>query len=396
MNKNGGVRPKNTKKLIMEKQQVVVVKQQPKKKNNKNKRINRENGLAMVSYNSAPNNFATTSKVMVPSFRSSKQRSIIVRHSEFIQSLTGPSSNPGNFTIIGTFPLNPGVVGTFPWLSSIALSFEYYQFRKVNFRYVSQISSSSNGIISIIPDYDAGDPAPVNENVAMSFTDTVQGNIWNGLVCSLKSNSMNTFTKRRVVRGVNSIGNQSDIKTYDAGNVFVASSGIGGNNFTMGKLWVDYEVELFIPGSASNLSVPAFTTPNLNASLANPFGTPVNNAYPGNPSGLQPVTTIPSTVATTANPCNLAIPVQAGQEVIADFLFTGTSLSGCTVSADGVTGQNKGTISYVNSGGTALSVFNTFVALITGYMILTFTPSGSPTIASNLMSLQVVPSSFSR
>lgn len=46
---------------------------------------------------------------------------------------------------------------TFPWLSSLAQNFEYYHFNNLNFEFVSNLPTTSKGLVYAAIDYNAAD-----------------------------------------------------------------------------------------------------------------------------------------------------------------------------------------------------------------------------------------------
>jgi hypothetical protein len=93
--------------------------------------------------------------------------------------------------------------------------------------------------------YDASDAAPSSKaelNSLQTRRDTVP---WQEAIirCSV-ADLDGTILKHKVRQGL--VPN-TDVKTYDAGNFIVVTSGVTTSPAFLGDLWVDYDVELFSP-----------------------------------------------------------------------------------------------------------------------------------------------------
>lgn len=165
-----------------------------------------------------------------------------IRHRELIYSVIGSST----FTVQTTFALNPGIAATFPWLSTQAASWEQYRFNTLRFCYYTRCATSVPGSVMLVPDYDAADAAPVTEQIASSYRDTVEEVPWiEEFCCELDPMAMcDGFKMNRKFTRIGTVSG-TDIKTYDVGNLFLCTT--DGTNVNWGKLWVEYDVELYVP-----------------------------------------------------------------------------------------------------------------------------------------------------
>lgn len=159
-----------------------------------------------------------------------------VKKSEFISSITDAAS----FTVV-QFPINPGLSETFPWLSAIAVRYDEYIFHSLTFEYITRTATTTISSVVLAPDYDAIDPIPADEATITSYQDAIEDSCWKDIKCYLSKRNMfpNGFkyVRDRAVAG--------DLKTYDAGNLFVSVDGATTN--VLGKLWVHYDVEFRAP-----------------------------------------------------------------------------------------------------------------------------------------------------
>jgi hypothetical protein len=100
--------------------------------------------------------------------------------------------------------------------------------------------------VILSPDYNVVDVAPSSEQIASNTQDAVEDVCWRSITCHLDVAAMFPFGPRKQVRSGNITG---DYTTYDAGRLFVCVTGQS-SAADIGKLWVDYDVELFVPQSS--------------------------------------------------------------------------------------------------------------------------------------------------
>jgi hypothetical protein len=168
-------------------------------------------------------------------------RSTRIQHRELIASIAGTSG----FTVANSFSINPGLAASFPWLSTQAVGWEQYKFHKLRFCYYTRCSTATAGSMMMVPDYDAADAAPANEQIASSYRDVVEEAPWIPEVCCrLDPQAMMEPGNRKYVR-TGALAANLDVKTYDSGSFFVCTTDGSATNW--GKLWVEYDVEFFVP-----------------------------------------------------------------------------------------------------------------------------------------------------
>lgn len=175
-----------------------------------------------------------------------------IKNSEFVATIVGSTT----FNAIQKFVVNPGLVGTFPWLSVLAAEWQQYRINRLSFRYVTRTSTSSVGSVILSPDYNAVDSPPTSEAMASNTQDAVEDVCWRSITCHLDPCAMFPFGPRKQVR----VGNiNGDYTTYDAARLFVVTTGQT-SAADIGKLWVDYDIELFVPQSSGPQSIPPSTS----------------------------------------------------------------------------------------------------------------------------------------
>lgn len=182
-------------------------------------------------------------------------RETVICHRELVSSVNGSIA----FTAT-KFPLNPGVATTFPWLSTQANLWDQYRFRRLRFEYITRTATTTVGSVLLVPDYDPTDIAPTSEAIASAHSDTVEDACYKNLTCVLDPRAMNPFggtlAGRRYVRSFNQAG---DISTFDSGNFYFCTVEQTGAS-AIGKLWVEYEVELFKPQLGNTTVAPSLTS----------------------------------------------------------------------------------------------------------------------------------------
>lgn len=223
------------------------------------------------------------------------KNSIVIQETEYIGEVTSSSTS---FKVLSSYPINPGQAQTFPWLSTIAQNYEKYEFLALQWIYKPEVSqyatNGQTGKILLSVDYDASDAPPQNKMEMEDVVPHADSMPYQQLKLNCKPSEMHKNSDAKYIRNGGLPGN-SDIKTYDAGNLFVGSSGIATSSGVLGELHVKYIVKLSIPivqsgGIPTNYSVADFAQPT--TALAS--GNTLNLVIPfsvTNSNGLQLVNT---------------------------------------------------------------------------------------------------------
>jgi hypothetical protein len=217
---------------------------QKKNKSNKSGQLARQS--QKINQNSAPIAQAIGQRSTTPKVFNGK-RMIRVNHRELVSTISGSTTFEVN-----QFYLNPGLAASFPWLSTIAGSFEQYRFNRLRFHYVTRAPSTYIGSILMAPDYDALDSSPSSEIIASQMDGAVEDSPWKEQYLDLSVVDMFPMGPRKYVRS--GTISSSDLKTYDAGQVFVCAVSCTDTS-AIGKLWVEYDVELHIPQNPDAISL---------------------------------------------------------------------------------------------------------------------------------------------
>lgn len=168
----------------------------------------------------------------------SRPRSFRFQNSELVASLAGTVSFSAR-----KYAVNPGLSVSFPWLSSEASKWEQYRFHKIRYRYVTRTSTSTVGSVILSPDYNVRDIAPATEVAATDTQDAVEDCAWKEICCDLDPLAMYPVGPRKLVRTSMVSG---DLNLYDSANMFICTVEQTGTD-SIGKIWVDYDVEFFVP-----------------------------------------------------------------------------------------------------------------------------------------------------
>lgn len=164
--------------------------------------------------------------------------SIRVKHREYLFDLNGAT----NFTLT-KIEINPGL-SYFTWLSGLASLYESYVFNSLSFDYESVSGTGQSGTVMIAVDFDAADSSPLTKQELMAMQGAVRTAPWQSCIYDAANQNLQKFGIQRYVRS-GPIGSNLDIKTYDVGNLFVASS--GSSISPCGEVYVTYDITLHTP-----------------------------------------------------------------------------------------------------------------------------------------------------
>lgn len=178
-------------------------------------------------------------------------RGMRIRHSELIRSVAGSVAFTATKIVV-----NPGIAATFPWLAPQAVQWEQYRVHACQFRFVTRTGTSTVGSVLLAPDYDALDTTPTTEAQVSSYQDAVEDACWRDQCCKLRVDSMHPLGPRKYIRSA-AVG--ADLKTYDVANLFLCTVEETGTD-AIGKLWVDYDIEFFVPQTGDSTGSSETTT----------------------------------------------------------------------------------------------------------------------------------------
>jgi hypothetical protein len=213
----------------------------PKMKIATKRRRNRRKRNPLVARKAnAPAAFGREYKAEDATFRRTA-KGVIITNRESIGVVSGTTGN--DYVISQSYSINPGLSATFPWLSAIAGRYERYLFRRLQFSFVPYGGTSTYGFVGLAVDYDACDAAPTTDAQITSMSGFVTTQIWRSISYNADPKRMNADYGRRYVR----LGPvTTDLRTSDVGSLHVSTANCP-NTGAIGRVFVSYDIELFIP-----------------------------------------------------------------------------------------------------------------------------------------------------
>jgi hypothetical protein len=180
---------------------------------------------------------------------------------EYVAEIVSGSTG-ANFNNVA-YPINPGQAQLFPWLSKQAAQWEKYRFNQLQFYYKPEVSqyaaAGQTGKVLFGVDFDASDGPPIaKQNIEDTdpHTDCMP---YDKMALSLSTRDIHSLYPTLYVRPAGLPG-ASDIKTYDAGNLNVATVAINANATKLGELRVKYSVTFSVPVLETGSGAPANNT----------------------------------------------------------------------------------------------------------------------------------------
>jgi len=213
----------------------------------------------------------TPRRARVPQFTANRGNPV-VSHSEYIGDITGSTAFSN-----AQYSLNPGLLSTFPWLGTVAGAWENYDWKKLQFRFVSTSgtavgsTSTALGSVMMATQYDISDTAFANKQSILNFEGAVDG-----AACkSLTHDALRGYLRpeKSFFTRVGTVPSGYDPRLYDMGVFSIATAGMQGAN-VVGELWVDYSVELIKPKlTGASASGSAHVSSVTSVTGTNPIGT---------------------------------------------------------------------------------------------------------------------------
>jgi len=175
---------------------------------------------------------------------------MLIKHREYLQELTAVSG--AGFAVQGQ-RIGPAIgnstnyVLSFPWLYKIAQNFDCYHFSRLTFYIETEMPTSTGGSVMMALDPDVSDLIPASKQELMVYPTAVRAAPWENLRMDVPKHVLDMFGKRRYMSTV--VTPVGDLKTFFIGNLILATQNISAT-YT-GECYVEYEIELYDPVSAS-------------------------------------------------------------------------------------------------------------------------------------------------
>jgi hypothetical protein len=168
---------------------------------------------------------------------------------EYITDIVGTTS-----FVAQQFSINAAVATTFPWLSAIAENFEEYKFHGLVFEYVTLATDYSTtpgmGSVMMATQYNALKPAFLTKQDMNNYDAACDARPCDSFVhpveCAPAENPLAQLYTRTAPATV------GDLRLYDLGNFYIATTGNASSTTSIGELWVSYDVELFKPKNVAS------------------------------------------------------------------------------------------------------------------------------------------------
>jgi len=151
---------------------------------------------------------------------------------------------PPSLVGANVYNINPGLSNFSPWLSVQAVQYEQYRYHSLRFIYIPFVNTSINGDVMMMVDYNAQDPIPATEPQFLDHPGAMIGSVWEALEFRCNIPNLTAIGPRRFVRPCAVAG---DIKTYDCGRFYITTNNVSPGSATVGKLFIEYDVEFFTP-----------------------------------------------------------------------------------------------------------------------------------------------------
>jgi len=227
---------------------------------------------------------------------------LLVTHCEFLRKVKGSV----DFSIVDPDPINPGLPNQFKWLWPIANQYESYKFHKLEYEFVNSKAGTFGGDVIMGIDYDPSDSEPFNEDQLQSYWGSKTGQICRPLRYKADMKALHKIGPTRYTRMG---GTPADLKLYDSGNFFIATTDCADTS-TIGRLFVHYSVELSTPqvDPSNVLSVGVNVTSETQAA---PLGTAFTFSQ-----GMNTITWISGTTFSFDVPGQYAVLIQDSGTVI--------------------------------------------------------------------------------
>jgi len=148
-------------------------------------------------------------------------------------------------------PINPKINS----LAHIAAGFSYYRFKKLRFEYIPECTTGKDGRLTMAFGYDPNDTTfPPNIQQLSAFYGACTSPFWVDCTVSVDIAKVNQMQSMRYISP-----NTVEKRWTDVGILFIDAGG-GSVTTTMGTVWIDYEIELFIPQPQVLNQYPTNTT----------------------------------------------------------------------------------------------------------------------------------------
>lgn len=204
---------------------------------------------------------------------------VIIRKREFIQTVNGTS----NFQVVVIQPISCLNTLLFPWGSSLLPQYEEYRLRRATFQYVSTSGSVSTtaalGSVVMGIVYDPNDFQILDRSTLLNY---------NGFksVCADQSFSVSVDTRHNPLP-IRYVSHNTTAVEFNDYAIFYLATDTNPGVSQLGQLWVDYEIEMYVPRPAFANTQQVFQTHTLTGDGVSSIGKLMANQAPNPVAGPQ-------------------------------------------------------------------------------------------------------------
>jgi len=226
----------------------------------------------MPGYTPAQNSLVLSGAT--PQVISSIDREFNIRFREYIGDVTTGAANTFSIT---EYPIQPGLPDTFPWLSQVAANFEQYRINGMIFEFKSLSADALNstntalGSVIMATEYNSVNSGFTSKQQMENHEFSVSAKQSCSVLHPIECKRSQTPVSELYVRNTTPASN-SDLRLYDLGKFYIATSGQQATAINIGELWVTYDVTFLKPNQAYPI-LSAGLRNSITPTTSNHFGT---------------------------------------------------------------------------------------------------------------------------
>lgn len=138
--------------------------------------------------------------------------------------------------------MNPGISTVFPWLALASLPWQQYKWIDLRVEYLTRVAATHSGSVIGAFEYDVNQPIPDGEVIMSAYQGCQEGVVWQDQNIRLNTPACHPAGQRRYVR----TADVDDLSKYDGAKLLMGSVG-STTAQALGKIWVHYKIQLYIP-----------------------------------------------------------------------------------------------------------------------------------------------------
>lgn len=171
-----------------------------------------------------------------------KDNGVTVRGRDLVTTVTGNAD-----FALNSYAVNPGQFRLFPVLSDRAKNYEQYRVKNLTFEWIPLSGTDRSGSVYLCFNPEATTSDPRNEQTLSAMSGSVCGAVYGvGTKVSVKNSGGKILYVRSNIRN-----DGEDLRTTDFGRFYVAVTDCSTTS-ALGKLYVNYEIELTYPRSGAS------------------------------------------------------------------------------------------------------------------------------------------------